>query len=101
MIFHCDFSNKQLSDFLENLGKADPYFAHLYYWYINSLSLASNDIKWKIYFFLANLLKRTQKIITSILDICSREAETQVFLRDYQKFYTILQKRLPIGSLTP
>ena len=39
MAFHGDFSDEKLNNFLENLSKADPYFAHLYYWYINSLSL--------------------------------------------------------------
>ena len=45
MIFHCDFSNEKLNDFLGNLSQAEPYFAHLYYWYINSIALETDGDK--------------------------------------------------------
>ena len=45
MMFHDDSSDAKLNNFLENLSKADPYFAHLYYWYVNSLSVAADEAK--------------------------------------------------------
>ncbi len=45
MIFHGDFENSRLNNFLENLSKADPYFAHLYYWYVNSIPLGPDNDK--------------------------------------------------------
>ena len=38
MVFHQDLIQDKLQIFLEEWSQADPYFAHLYYWYINSLA---------------------------------------------------------------
>jgi len=45
-VFHEDFAKDKLSVFLEEWSKADPYFAHLYYWYINSLAPEIDQTRW-------------------------------------------------------
>jgi len=81
MIFHHDFVNEKLNEFLYSLSQTDPYFAHLFYWYINSLSLSIDDSK-------------GQNAIGRIMNLCSREPQAQLFIRDYESFYAGLEKRL-------
>ncbi len=45
MILHEEFANGKLKIFLDESSKTDPYFAHLYYWYITSLCPDVNQEK--------------------------------------------------------
>jgi len=80
MVFHQDVIQDKLQIFLEEWSQADPYFAHLYYWYINSLASEIDQ-------------ERGQAIINRIIQQGS-EHKLSFFCAAYDSFFSALSQKL-------